>query len=65
MTEAEVLEQIKQKKATLEQYKASPSADAAQVKTLEDEIKQLETTLAGGAQPRRPRRTAFLDECAG
>jgi len=64
MTEAEVLEQIKQKKATLEQYKASP-ADAAKVKTLEDEIKQLESTLAGNAQPRRPRRTAFLDECAG
>lgn len=66
MTEAEVMEQITKKRATLEQYKtSSPPASASLVKALEDEIKQLESSLAGAAPAPRKRRTAFLDECAG
>jgi hypothetical protein len=67
MTEAEVMEKLNQKRATLEQYKSgSVTASESEVKALEDEIKELEASLSNaGARPRRPRRTAFLDECAG
>jgi hypothetical protein len=65
MTEAEIMEQISMKKTRLEQAR-SGNSDATLVKTLEDEIKQLEASLTSGqAAPKRPRRTAFLDECAG
>ncbi len=64
MTEAEIMEQINKKKTSLEQARSSNNATA--VKTLEEEIKQLEASLTSGqAAPKRPRRTAFLDECAG
>jgi len=64
MTEAEIMEQINKKKTSLEEARSSNNATA--VKTLEDEIKQLEASLTSGqAAPKRPRRTAFLDECAG
>jgi hypothetical protein len=66
MTSAEIMEQIKNKKATLEGYKSSnPPADPALVKSLEDEIKQLETSLPSDQpNPRRSRRrSAFLDDC--
>ena len=67
MTEAEIMEQLTKKRTTLEQYKSSnPPVGESQVKVLEDEIKQLETSLSNPeAKPRRARRTAFLDECAG
>jgi hypothetical protein len=65
MTEAETIEQIRQKKAMLEQYRAGNAGSSA-VKDLEDEIKALEASLPKNeAVPKRPRRTAFLDECAG
>jgi hypothetical protein len=65
MTEAEIMEQINKKKTTLEEARSSNS-NPTLVKTLEDEIKQLEASLTSGqAAPKRPRRTAFLDECAG
>ncbi len=65
MTEAEIMEQINKKKTTLEEARSSNS-NPTLVKTLEDEIKQLEAALTSGqAAPKRPRRTAFLDECAG
>jgi hypothetical protein len=64
MTEAEIMEQINKKKTSLEEARSSNNATV--VKTLEEEIKQLEASLTSGqAAPKRPRRTAFLDECAG
>jgi hypothetical protein len=67
MTEAEIMEQINKKRSTLEQYRSSnPPASPSAVKTIEEEIKALESSLTGTqAAPKRPRRTAFLDECAG
>jgi len=67
MTEAEIMEQINKKRTTLEQYRSSnPPVSPSLVQTLEVEIKQLESSLSSGqAAPKRPRRTAFLDECAG
>jgi hypothetical protein len=60
------MEQINKKRSTLEQYRTAPPADSTVVKVLEDEIKTLESSLSGTqAAPKRPRRTAFLDECAG
>ena len=43
MTEAEIMEQINKKKTSLEQARSSNNATA--VKTLEEEIKQLESVL--------------------
>ncbi len=63
MTEAEIMEQINQKRTALEQ--ARSGSDATSVATLEEEIKKLEASLTGQEQPRRRRRSAFLDECAG
>ena len=66
MTEAEIMEKLTQKRSVLEQYRSSNTASAAQVKTVEDEIRELETSLTTTqAEPKRKRRTAFLDECAG
>ncbi len=66
MTEAEIMEQINQKRTALEQARSSGSSDETQIQTLEAEIKQLEASLTSGQeQPRRRRRAAFLDECAG
>ena len=66
MTEAEVMEQINQKRTALEQIRSSKAADAVQVQTLEEEIKKLESSLTTGQeQPKKRRRSAFLDECAG
>ena len=61
MTEAETMELLKTKKADLEKQRAK-GVSAASLKTLEDEIKNLEAAL-----PKKPRRTqqVFLDECAG
>ena len=64
MTEAEIMEQINQKRTALEQVRSS-NPNSAQVQTLETEIKQLESSLTGQEQPKRKRRAAFLDECAG
>jgi hypothetical protein len=61
MTEAEIMEQINQKRTALEKARSS---DPASVATLEEEIKKLESSLTGEQKPRR-RRSAFLDECAG
>jgi hypothetical protein len=66
MTEAEIMEQINQKRTALEQARASAAPNETQVQTLEAEIKQLESSLTSGQeQPKRKRRAAFLDECAG
>ena len=66
MTEAEIMEKINQKRTALEQARSSKSPNATQVKTLEDEIKELELSLTTAqAEPKKRRRTAFLDECAG
>jgi capsule polysaccharide export protein KpsE/RkpR len=66
MTEAEIMEQINQKRTALEQVRSGSNPNAAQVQTLEAEIKQLESSLTSGQdQPKRKRRAAFLDECAG
>ncbi len=63
MTEAEIMEKLNQKRAALEQAK---STNSSQVATLEKEIKELESSLTEAqGQPKRKRRTAFLDECAG
>jgi len=68
MTPTEIMEQIKAKKATLEDYRTcQPPADPAKVKALEDEIKQLEASVPAeqtGHSPRRShRRSSFLDDC--
>jgi len=66
MTTAEMMEQLNTKKAALEGYKTSnPQADPEMIKKLEDEIKQLESTLGNNQTAPRRRRAAFLDECAG
>lgn len=65
MTEAEIMEQINKKKTSLEEARAN-NTNITTVKTLEEEIKALELSLSSGqAAPKRPRRTAFLDDCAG
>jgi hypothetical protein len=66
MTSVEIAEQLKIKKAALETYRAStPNANAEVVKTLEEEIKQLESSLTNNPTAPKKRRMAFLDECAG
>jgi hypothetical protein len=67
MTEAEILELINIKRNSLEQYRSSGSADnSAVVKILENEIKELESSLAkAAAAPKRTGKKVFLDECAG
>jgi hypothetical protein len=66
MTEAEIMEQINSKKALLENYHDGKlEGNATTVKTLEDEIKQLESSLASVSATPKRRRSAFLDECAG
>jgi hypothetical protein len=66
MTTAEMMEQLNTKKAALESYKTSnPPADSEMIRKLEDEIKQLESTLGNSQPAPRRRRAAFLDECAG
>jgi hypothetical protein len=57
MTVAELMEKINQKKKELE-----TTTDKT---VLEAEIKELEQELAVQNATKRPRRTAFLDECAG
>lgn len=66
MTTAEIMEQLNAKKAALENYRSgNPPANPALVKTLEDEIKQLESSLSNNQAAPKKRRVAFLDECAG
>ena len=66
MTEAEIMEQINSKKTLLENYRSGKLAgNATTVKTLEDEIKQLEASLTNTQPTPKRRRSAFLDECAG
>jgi len=65
MTSAEIMDEIKNKKATLESYRSSnPPTNPALVKALEDEIKQLESSLsAKQTGPLSRRRSSFLDDC--
>ncbi len=63
MTEAETIELITKKRNELEEKRAR-RASSALLKSLEDEIKALESGLAGEA-PKKKRKTVFLDECAG
>ncbi len=66
MTEAEIMEQINSKKVQLESYRSGKlTGNATAVKTLEDEIKQLEASLTSSQPAPKRRRSAFLDECAG
>ena len=64
MTEAETMELIKEKKADLAKRRSQPGVNAALLKTLEDEIKKLESSVPGAAPKKRTQQT-FLDECAG
>ena len=67
MTEAETMELIKVKKEDLARRRSQAGVSSSLLKTLEDEIKKLESTIptAGGAvKPKRTQQT-FLDECAG
>ena len=66
MTEAEIMELINLKRRTLEDYRtANPNSSA--LKVLEDEIKELESSLAKASAPQRRtgERKIFLDECSG
>lgn len=63
MTEAETIELINKKRNELEEKKAR-HASSALLKALEDEIKALESGVAS-EEPKKKRRTVFLDECAG
>jgi hypothetical protein len=68
MTEAEIMELITIKRQTLEDYRAkTPTASATTIKIMEDEIKQLESSLvkANAAPKRTGSKKIFLDECAG
>jgi hypothetical protein len=67
MTEAEIMELINFKRNSLEQYRSANNADnSAVVKILENEIKELESSLAKvSAAPKRSGKKIFLDECAG
>lgn len=66
MTTAEIMEQLNTKKEALDKCKTSnPPADPGLIKQLEEEIKQLESTLGTSQTAPRRRRAAFLDECAG
>lgn len=62
MTEAEIMEQINLKRAAIA---AISGSDPDRAKKLEEEVRQLETTLAAAQPTSRKRRSAFLDECAG
>lgn len=65
MTEAEIMELINVKRNTLEQHRSqNPNDKGIVVTTLEKEIKELESSLAKAAAPKRERKV-FLDECAG
>ncbi|MBI4296294.1 MAG: hypothetical protein HY667_04160 [Chloroflexi bacterium] len=67
MTQAEIMELINIKRNMLEQHRAANPADtSAVVKILENEIKELETSLAKASPaPKRSEKKVFLDECAG
>jgi hypothetical protein len=66
MTSAEIMEQLNTKKAVLENYRSiNPPANLELVKSLEEEIKQLEAALSTSQATPKRRRAAFLDECAG
>lgn len=65
MTEAETMELIKVKKEDLERRRSQAGVSPTLLKTLEDEIKKLESSVPTAApKPKRPQQT-FLDECAG
>jgi hypothetical protein len=66
MTEAEIMEQINNKKALLENYRSGKLiGNPTAMQTLEDEIKRLEDALTNAPTAPKRRRSAFLDECAG
>jgi len=65
MSETEVQELIKVKREDLERRKADDSASSSLLKVLEDEIKELESSLDKPAEDAPRIEQAFLDECAG
>lgn len=62
MSEAEVMELIKEKREDLERRKSESTASGSLLKVLEDEIKELESSLE---KPEQRVEQTFLDECAG
>ncbi len=63
MTEAELIEQINKKRNELEEKRAE-KASIVLLKSLEDEIRDLESSLAGN-ELKSVDTQAFTDECAG
>ena len=63
MTEAEIIEMITKKRNELEENR-SGNAGSVLLKTLEDEIKELESGLSRG-DTQQEEQQVFLDECAG
>ncbi len=66
MTEAEVMELIKVKKEDLASRRSQAGVSSSLLKTLEEEIKKLESSLpntGAEAKPKRRQQT-FLDACA-
>lgn len=63
MTEAELIEMINKKRNELEESR-SGNASSELLKTLEDEIENLESGLSRG-DTQQAEEQVFLDECAG
>ena len=63
MTEAELIEMINKKRNELEESR-SGNAGSELLKTLEGEIKNLESGLSSG-DTEQEEQQVFLDECAG
>jgi hypothetical protein len=64
MTTANITEQLNAKKAALEASRAK-NASPETIKTLEADIKQLESMVSGNQDKPKRRHSAFLDECSG
>jgi hypothetical protein len=67
MTQAEIMELINIKRQSLEQrLLTNPNDQGPIVKILQNEIKELETSLIKVSTPaKRSEKKVFLDECAG
>ncbi len=65
MSEAEVMDLIKEKREDLERRRSESTASGSLLKVLEDEIKELEASIEKPAESKPRVEQAFLDECAG
>jgi septal ring factor EnvC (AmiA/AmiB activator) len=65
VNQAELMEELTKKKAEMEErISGQIESTPEDMKVLQNDIEQLELALKG-VSPRKQRRTAFLDECAG